>query len=146
MPYQTQSPRVLQHFGYWGANGHSHTQNHLSSLGGKPGFPKSHITLLAQPDSFCWLHKPESWSNTIFSCCWGGFKSSCTGRNRGSADGHLCLSLSLVILETCPELSETIPFSAQSKGSEKVMPLQCKFFLVNQTQKSMPGSHLLWHC
>lgn len=66
---------------------------------------------------------------TPFSLAAGEGLRAAARAETGSADGHLCLSLSLVVLETCPELSETIQFSAQSKGSEKVMPLQCKFSL-----------------
>lgn len=76
MPCQTQSTCVLQQFDQWAASAHSHTLNHLSSLDGKPRFPKSHITLPAQPGSFCWLRRPESWHNTIFFCHWGGFRST----------------------------------------------------------------------
>lgn len=143
VPYQTQSPRVLQQFGYQGANAHSHKWNQQPD--GKQGFPKSHITLLVQPDSFCWLHKPESWSNTIFSCRWGGFKSSCTGRN------WFCWWPLVSQFITCgPGNVSWVVWNNSVFCSEqrqwKGYATAVQIFLVNQIQKSMPGSHLLWHC
>lgn len=99
----------------------------------------------AQPDSFHWLHKPESWSNTIFSCHWGGFKSRGTGRTRGSADGQLCLGLSLAILETRSELSKTNPPLCSEQRQWKGYATAVQISLVNQGQKSVPGNRLLWH-